>query len=291
MLIDSILIGLPIPNTMLAKYKKSEKFIVVDGQQRLKSIYFYIKGEFNDNGTIRPFKLRGLDGRKLDDKLFTDLDEVLQRRIYNTVINSTILDNIDSKPKIVFEIFNRLNTGGVPLTNQEVRNCIFSGQLNKDLKELNKYNHWRNLLKKDRPDKRLNDLELIQRFISLSGDKYKSYDQPMREWLNEEMKKEMENPLSDEFVRVFKETIKLILDKIGVGAFTGKGRYFNRAIFDAVMIGVYNNLLVGKQLNNIKTIYNRLLEDKTFQNYIIEGTTDKKKVKGRIELAVNYFGE
>ena len=105
-LIDSIIIGLPIPNTMLAKYKKSEKFIIVEGQQRLKSIYVYIKGEFNDNGTVRPFKLRGLDEREWDGKLFSELDEVLQRRIYNTVINSTILDNIDSKPKIVFEIFH-----------------------------------------------------------------------------------------------------------------------------------------------------------------------------------------
>ena len=63
-LIDSLLCNLPIPNTLLGKYKKTEKFIVIDGQQRLKSIYFFIRGEFKENQKDRPFRLRGLENKR-----------------------------------------------------------------------------------------------------------------------------------------------------------------------------------------------------------------------------------
>ena len=97
--------------------------------------------------------------------------------------------------------------------------------------------------------------------------------------------------ITENFANNFKQTVDLILDKIGINVFRGNGRYFNRAIFDAVMVGVCNSLKEGINLDNIKTNYHKLLEDESFKEYIVEGTTDKKKVKGRIELAINYFGE
>jgi len=72
-LIDSLISNLPIPNTLLGKYKKTEKFIVIDGQQRLKSIYFFLKGEFIENQKTRPFKLRGLEEKSWNGKLYSEL--------------------------------------------------------------------------------------------------------------------------------------------------------------------------------------------------------------------------
>jgi len=91
-LIDSLLSNLPIPNTLLGKYKKTEKFIVIDGQQRLKSIYFFIHGEFKEDQKDRPFRLSGLENKSWNGKLYSELDEVLQRKIQNAIINSTIVD-------------------------------------------------------------------------------------------------------------------------------------------------------------------------------------------------------
>lgn len=289
-LIDSLLTHLPIPNILLGKYKKTEKFIVIDGQQRLKSIYFFLTGEFNDNGTIKPFKLRGLEDKSWNGKLYTELDEILQRKIQNSIINSTILDNIDTKPRIVFEIFNRLNTGGVPLTNQEVRNCIFSGNFNEQLKEINENIHWRNLFGSPRPNKRMNDVELILRFFSLYGEKYLEYKAPMREWLSAAMKENIGGLSNlEEFKSLFDRTIEKIITEFGVNVFKGKGRSFNRAIFDAIMVAIAKGVVDGNFQENLNQKYISLLNDEAFKECISQGTTDPRKVKTRIERANEYF--
>jgi len=289
-LIDSLISNLPIPNTLLGKYKKTEKFIVIDGQQRLKSIYFYLKGEFIENRKTRPFKLRGLEEKSWNGKLYSELDDILQRKIQNAIINSTILDNIDTNPRIVFEIFNRLNTGGVPLTNQEVRNCIFAGEFNEQLKNLNQNPHWRNIY--GNPNKRMNDIELILRFFSLYNEKFLDYRAPMREWLNDQMNENI-GGLSDieEFYSLFEDTAKKIYDELGAEVFKVKGRYFNRAVFDAIMVSFASGIVNCNFKDDLIQEYYSLLENPYFQNSIIEGTTDPRKVKSRINLAIDYFLE
>lgn len=291
-LIDSLISNLPIPNTLLGKYKKTEKFIVIDGQQRLKSIYFFLKGEFRENQTTRPFKLRGLEDKSWNGKLYSELDEVIQRRIQNGIINSTILDNIDSNPRIVFEIFNRLNTGGVPLTNQEVRNCIFSGEFNEQLKSLNLNTHWRYLYGNQNPNKRMNDVELILRFFSLYNEKYLVYQAPMREWLNDQMK-ENAGGLSnfEDFQSLFEMVVEKIYDELGPDVFKVKSRSFNRSVFDAIMVSFARGIINDNFRNDLIEAYSYLLTDQDFQTSIIEGTTDPRKVRSRINLAIKYFLE
>ncbi|CAD7778022.1 MAG: hypothetical protein KBONHNOK_01081 [Candidatus Methanoperedenaceae archaeon GB50] len=289
-LIDSLLSNLPIPNTLLGKYKKTEKFIVIDGQQRLKSIYFFIQGEFKENQKDKPFRLRGLEGKSWNGKLYSELDEVLQRKIQNAIINSTILDNIDSNPRIVFEIFNRLNTGGVPLTNQEVRNCIFSGEFNEQLKKLNLCEPWRKIYGNPTPNKRMYDIELILRFFSLYNEKYKKYKAPMREWLNSEMKQNLKGLDDyDDFYRLFENTAKKIYSEFGEDVFKIKGRNFNRSVFDAIMVSIASGIINCNFKDNLKEKYDSLMDDPNFQKCLVEGTTDSKKVKGRIDLAMEYF--
>ena len=291
-LIDSLISNLPIPNTLLGKYKKTEKFIVIDGQQRLKSIYFFLKGEFIENQKTRPFKLRGLEEKSWNGKLYSELDDILQRKIQNAIINSTILDNIDTNPRIVFEIFNRLNTGGVPLTNQEVRNCIFAGEFNEQLKNLNQNIHWRNLYGNQNPNKRMNDIELILRFFSLYDGKFLDYKAPMREWLNNQMKENIEGLSNfDEFCSLFEGTVEKIFNELGFDVFKVKGRSFNRSVFDAIMVSFASGIVNCNFKEDLTQEYFSLLDDPVFQISIIEGTTDPKKVKSRINLAIDYFLE
>jgi len=135
----------------------------------------------------------------------------LQRKIQNAIINSTILDNINSNSRIIFEIFNRLNTDGISLKNQEVRNCIFSRKFNDQLKKLNFCEPWRKIYGNPNPNKRMEDIELILRFFSLYNYKYKKYKAPMREWLNSEMKRHLKGLDDyDDFYRLFKNTAKKI---------------------------------------------------------------------------------
>lgn len=291
-LIDSLICNIPIPNTLLGKSKKTEKFIVIDGQQRLKTIHYFLKGEFIENQKIRPFKLRGLENKSWNGKLYSELDDTLQRKIQNAIINSTVLDNIDTNPRVVFEIFNRLNTGGVPLTNQEVRNCIFAGEFNEQLKDLNKNIHWRSLYGNQNSNKRMNDIELILRFLSLYDEKFLKYRAPMREWLNNEMKGNVEG-LSDieVFCDLFEKTVEKIYDELGTDVFKVKGRSFNRSVFDAIMVSFASGIANCNFKDDLIQEYYSLLEDSDFQMSIVEGTTDPRKVKSRINLAMDYFLE
>jgi len=202
------------------------------------------------------------------------------------------LDNIDTNPRIVFEIFNRLNTGGVPLTNQEVRNCIFTGEFNEQLKKLNVNNQWRNLYGNLNPNKRMNDIELILRFFSLYNEKYLDYSAPMRDWLNDQMKENIEG-LSDfeDFHSLFEKTATKIFDELGANVFKVKSRSFNRSVFDAIMVSFASGIINSNFKDNLIQEYYSLLDDPDFQSSIIEGTTDPKKVKSRINLAMYYFLE
>jgi uncharacterized protein with ParB-like and HNH nuclease domain len=288
-LIDSILSNLPIPNLLLGRFKKTEKFDVIDGQQRLKTIYFFIKNEFNDGGTKKPFILRGLEDKKWNGQTFKELDDVEQRKILNFSINSTILENIDEDPRIIFEIFNRLNTGGVPLRSQEVRNCIYGGQFNEALKKLNEYPGWRLLLGKNHPSKRMDDVELLLRFFALANE-YQNYRAPMRDWLNKSMKNN-QNILDNfrGFEKDFIKTVDKVNELFDEKVFTGKGKLFNRAIFDAIMITIFEGTHKNNIVENPKEKYLQLLENESFQECLIEGTTDHRKLIKRVNLAKEYL--
>ena len=68
----------------------------------------------------------------------------------------------------MFQIFERINTGGRTLKAQEIRNCIYQGRCNNLLIELNKYKIWREILGTDKEDARMTDMELILRFLLMS---------------------------------------------------------------------------------------------------------------------------
>jgi hypothetical protein len=288
-LIDSLLSNLPIPNVFLGRSRKSEKIIVIDGQQRLKTIYFFINGCFNEEE--KPFRLEGLIDKRWNRKSFVELDPSIQRKIKNSIINSTILDNIDFKPGVFFELFYRLNTGGVPLTEQEIRNCIFSGDFNNKLKEINEIFYWKKLIEGKNFNKRMTDLELILRFYSLYNEKYLNYKPPMREWLNSTYWEEKSNDFKDYdyFYSLFERTTKKVYDEIGKDAFKGESKVFKKAIFDAIMISIARGIENRSIKEDLKTNYQLLLEDPNFKSNITEVTNSPHQIISRINLARRYF--
>src|SRR3989338_3289760 len=132
-LIESVLLNVPIPMVYTSELRDGTE-IVIDGQQRLLSIFSFIDGVFPIGE--KPFKLSRLEIRNdLNGKMFRELDENIQNAIYNYNIPFTILTK-DSDEEIKFDIFERLNTGSVKLNDQELRNGIYRGNYNSLLKEL-----------------------------------------------------------------------------------------------------------------------------------------------------------
>jgi len=286
--IDSLIIGLPIPSIFLGKSKEDENYIVIDGQQRLKSAFFYMKGIFIINGEETIFSLRNLKNRDWNNLTYDELDDKIKKRIRNAVINTTIIEDINSKPKVVHDLFHRLNTGGMPLTDQEIRNCVYSGDFNIQLMELNQNSNWRILLGNTQPDKRLRDVELILRFFSLYH-KFSTYEPSMKIFLSTFQEENMKNNKFIESNRqIFERTTLLINENIGQNAFRTT-RSINKSMCDAVMVSIAQILSSGKEPINLKNNHQSLISDELFRKYTQSGTSTESNVKGRIDLARNYF--
>ncbi len=240
LLIDSFLMGLPVPNVFF--YVDDEnKSVVIDGQQRLRSIFYFFEGYFgeaDDRGKRRIFLLTGLNelnpfaGKKYEDLEGTDDGRKLRGsvlRAINVVQKSPRQDNT-----AIFHIFERLNKGMEPLTPQEIRNCIYRGGLNDLLFDLNRNRFWRRILGKPRPDTRLKDVELVLRLVALYRES-DNYLAPMKEFLNTFMSghRNSSAEVLNEIRRRFERAAQVIVERISDRPFRPRG-VLNASLLDSV---------------------------------------------------------
>lgn len=289
-LIESFLLGLPVPQVFLYRDPESQNLLVVDGQQRLSAITAFFAGKYKDKN----FKLTNLDS-EWSGKTFEELSSPDSKRLKNTILRATIFEQVDPKDSTsIFEVFERLNTGGSLLNAQEVRNAVIGGDLNVLIKELNSNREWRSLYGKDKHDDRMRDLELILRLVALS-DRYLEYRKPMNGFLNTYMLSH-EELSSEEAARIrddFNDTIHAIYVGVGKNAFRLK-KTVNSALADAVYAGVYYRIRSSSyiQHDNHKQLamaHKQLLSSKEFLDSVEQSTTDNDKVKSRIEFAIRQY--
>lgn len=297
--IESLLLDIPIPSLMFYKDAKSN-YLVVDGQQRLKSIIFFIGDDSIDIDMLNKeerdrykFKLTGLsEESKYKNKHFNDLDETDKRKLqYECMldINTITLANPNDLTSIYY-IFERLNTGGTPLKPQEIRNCICAGKFNNFLLDLNKYPTWKNFYKDSNAIDHLQDVELILRFFALY-DRIEQYKRPMKDYLTDymmEMKDiSNENMLLKE--QLFKSTVDAVFSHIGSRAFRPNNG-INSSVFDSVMLAFAKNM--NNIPDDIKEKYENLVSNSEYIKYCGQSSNDKGCVRNRIQMANDYlFGK
>lgn len=284
--IESLLLGLPVPGIFLAN-DDEKKLLVIDGQQRLRSLVFFLNGLFEPDGT--EFKLSGLSSR-FEGLSYETLPPEDQRHLNNVTIHTTIVrqEIPEDANSSIYLLFERLNTGGTYLRTQEIRSALYHGPFNQLLAELNGDIHWRGLFGREHDRRR--DQELILRFLALYY-LYRDYKKPMKAFLNNFMAVNRQLTLfdADDMRKVFKETAKLIHEEIGAKAFKPKNP-LNAAIMDSVMFGIAKNMQQGKlKVDQIKAQYNTLLEDKDYQQAVETATTDEENITLRMELALKAF--
>lgn len=157
-LLESIIVGMPVPNIVLAENKDHRgRFIVIDGKQRLVAISEFLEGEY---------KLKGLDIRDdLNDKLFSDLPIEDREYLENATLRSTLIRNWNDE-NFLYAIFFRLNSGSLPLSPQELRKALIGGKL---LDAIEVYLLGSASFKAvfgEVLDKRMRDSELVLRFLA-----------------------------------------------------------------------------------------------------------------------------
>lgn len=284
LLIESFLIGLPVPPIFLY-IDNINKNLVVDGQQRLLSVVFYMEGFFgaeNEKGKRQTFRLTGLnEASPYYNKRFKELTPSDQRKLENSVLRAINIRQLspDNENTSVYHIFERLNTGGTPLTEQEIRNVVFRGSFFNGLKKLNTDTNWRNILGKKLPDKHQKDVELILRIFALSNF-IEDYEKPMKEYLNKYAGKykNSENKVVSNFIKNFPKAASIITAEIGAKPFHVRGP-LNTSAMDSIFCVILNNL--NKIPKDLKQRYGKLLSDNKFIEYTSVGTTDTKTVKDR----------
>ena len=175
-LIESFLMRLPVPPVFFYQDRGDNKLLVVDGQQRLRSIVYFFSGLFGEAGSGKKassFNLLGLDEESpYFQATYQQLKETNMgafNKLHNSVLRSFVMKQLDpADDTSIFQVFERLNTGGVVLQGQEIRNCIYWGDFNDMLASLNKHKTWRELFGTKSEDKRMRDMELMLRFLPFS---------------------------------------------------------------------------------------------------------------------------
>lgn len=279
-LVESFLLGLPVPGTFLYKQKSKKGFLIIDGQQRITSVVRFIKGTFDEN----VFRLRNVH-EKYNGKAFNDLDEDEQFRLRGSVLRATIIQQINPNDDTsIYQIFERLNTGGVNLNPMEVRQCVSYGPFVQALKAMNEDENWRLLIGKGPIDKRLRDVELVLRCLALS-EKGDEYEKPMKGFLNKYMEKNRNH--GDDFSIMksnFAAKCAYVVQKLGEKPFHLRGR-LNYGALDSIMSAV----LADINPPDLSTRFATLLADGEYVESITYNTSDEAVVERRIQKAIEVL--
>lgn len=189
-LVESLLLGLPVPEIVLAEDKRRKNsFIVIDGKQRLLAIAGFLNPARQTWATPNLKGLRSrpdLNGRSFQDFLIAGVETQDARDLLNSDIRCTVISNYSSS-RVLYDIFYRLNTGSVPLSSQELRQVLNAGGFADYLIEsTNTLLPLHDVLRLKEPDTRLRDAEIVLRHIALHlfG---KKYDGNLMPFLDESM--------------------------------------------------------------------------------------------------------
>lgn len=206
-LIESFLLHIPIPVVYLSTTAE-QKYEVIDGLQRLNTVFRFFDNEF---------PLRGLEiKRDLNGRRFRDLDKPTQRHLKNSTLRSFELAS-DTNPDIHFIVFERLNTGGTKLNEMEIRNCIFRGALNDLIKDLAVDRDFVACVNQKGLQKRMHDRALVLRFLAFYERTQHKCGAGIKKFLNEFLET-YRNPSDEklrEYRKVFKRCMKASLTVFG----------------------------------------------------------------------------
>lgn len=322
-LIESLLIGLPIPQIFLYEKERNE-FLVIDGQQRLMSLYYFFHGRFprkekrtelrkifEEHGDIpedilsnddyfSKFNLR-LDGiadnqkNKFDGKNYETLGDFKNSLDLATIRNMVIKPVAqDSEGGAMFEIFNRLNSGGMNLQPQEIRMSLYHSNFLNMLIEFNEHKKWRQILAKEVIDLRLNDVEALLRSFAMALD-LENYKSSVTGFLNNFSNKT--KLFSSEENQFYRELWNAFLDacsELNEEHFkTGRNR-LSITLFESVFAASTKNSIATKKFN-IKKItpeyIEKLKNDESFTLFSTGKTNRRDFVRGRINRATEVLEE
>lgn len=308
-LIESMLLRIPIPSLYVSEDENGD-YTVVDGLQRLCAIAHFVDvASLNNavNTKLNPLRLCGLQSL-LDhkNKTFDELPRPLQRRIKETELTLHIIRA--STPKAVkFNIFSRINQGGLPLTAQEIRNAIYEGQWRTRVRQLAESNPFKTATENKVKLERMEDMELVLRFIALyTFNARRPDDQNLDEFLNETVEKRSVRwdeakwaDIEASFYRALAAAPQ-VFGKFAFRKYFGPGqsrRPINRGLFETetVILARTNDEDLKQLASRSDSLLNKLAElfntDSDFVNAALYATGRGSSSNKRLEKVEKAFRE
>lgn len=285
-LIESVLLGLPLPSFYFSEDPETNKLLVVDGLQRLCA--------FSDFCITKKLKLKGMQFlTRLEGWTYDKLDRTQIRRIKSLKVTlNTLRKNTPQRVKLV--IFQRVNTAGVPLTPQEMRNALYQKKATDLLKEMAKLDSFRKATGGKIPSKRMTDCDFANRFVAFYLYR-KEYDGNLDEFMGDALENinKMSQQEIDSIHDTFDRSMKICYKLLGNTAFKRpdpqKPNSFlktNKAIFEVLSVSIAQlseneqEILVQRKARFQNEIYS-LFMNEDFIKSITSGTAKTPQVEYR----------
>ncbi len=313
-LIESLIIGLPVPQVFLYEEDRN-KFLVIDGQQRLMTVYYFMSGRFprrdkrselrrlfDEHGQIpdsvlhddiyfEPFNLQlpesgqGVVNKfsRLNYQTLGDHKMQFEMRTIRNMIVKQLRPSGDTSS--IYEMFNRLNTGGVNLTPQEIRSSLFHSRFYDKLYQWNMDPRWRELLGQEHPDLHMRDIEVMLRAFAMARS-VDTYAPSMVKFLNRFSKDAQRE--GSEAIEEFGTHLDWFLSEVSAiprSAWVTKQQKFLVNLFESVFAAAVRSRSEGKLRRFDKSTILAIREDEDYIKHSQERTTDTENVKGRYRAA------
>ena len=314
-LIESLIIGLPVPQVFLYEEGRNS-FLVIDGQQRLMTIYYFVRGRFPRRD--KRVELRRIFNElgQIPDDLFGDddyfdnfnlqLSEIAPgkpnrfhrlnyqtlgeyqtqfglRTIRNVIVKQVRPSGDDSS---IYEMFNRLNTGGILLSPQEIRASLYHSEFYDALFKLNLDKRWRTFLGQQNPDLHMRDMEVLLRGIAMwqLGDEYAP---SMVKFLNRYSKAAKQFTVAEtaRVTALFDRFLDASANVPRELFLTGTQQRFSLPLFESIFAAAAQRIERDDEWKLDPSSVRAVVTSPEFQRFSKEQTTNTTNVKGRINVA------
>lgn len=287
-LIESLLLRIPIPVFYVAA-DENERWSVVDGLQRTSTIHTYVAGGYGLT------QLEYLT--KLDEYYYNDLPRPMQRRISETQLVVNVIESGTPK-EVMFNIFRRINTGGMMLNVQEIRHALHPGPIRDYLKDLVGTEEFLQATDNSIKTDRMADRECVLRFLAFyiePWERYSANDLDRYLGLTIEKINAMSSSERDRFLMDFKKAMRAAFHIFGNDAFrkryspNEKRHPISKALFEAWSVGLARrsneniNILVKNREGVVAGFMSLMNDDWEFDTAVSYSTGDPSRIRKRFQ--------
>ncbi len=288
-LVESVMMRIPLPVFYMAEDDQG-RMVVVDGLQRLSTFRRFVK---NDLRLVLPGRT------ELHGKKFSDLSSKLQNRVEDCNLIFYIIDS-KAPERTRLDIFERVNSG-MPLSRQQMRNCLFMGQATLFLKREAQSETFRNATGKSLNSQNMRDREFVNRFCAFQILGVNEYRGDMDEFLANSLRRmnELDEDSLSNLSTQLQQSLANNLFLFDQHAFRKHSperqsrSVLNASLWDVMSTGLshYSRNRVEACADSVRQAVEELLADQEFSTAISYGPNDPRKVRQRFQMAQRVFEE